>query len=393
MVGIQTSLPAVVKDSYGDISSRHPAERISYRIFSDPTTPPVESLRADTQRYPESVERFLQLPSTLDRRIPDLASQVSAGNNNRYDKAKAVERYLQTNFGYSLETRGKGVDPLADFLFNVRQGHCEYFATAMAVMLRTQGIATRIVNGFHQGDFNETANIWVVRQKNAHSWVEVYFPKEDAWVRFDPTPPADQVAPGFAGGMSGQLSKWLDALETYWIQYFVAYDNQEQRSLAKIARSGLSDYEQNLSSIAGRLQVALNRWWAEIRGDHGAEARSAAIGYALFYVAMAIVALLLVVWAAREIVKSKVWLRIKDLFRRRRPQSIVEFYDRMLRILASKGFTRPAHQTPLEFAFDLGIPEALSVTEKYNRVRFGEKDISLTESDEIEHWLEEISER
>ncbi|HEY2847726.1 MAG TPA: DUF3488 and transglutaminase-like domain-containing protein [Pyrinomonadaceae bacterium] len=391
IVGIQTTLPGVFKDADGDISSKRASERISYRIFSDRSVPPIEALRADDQRYPESVARFLELPHDLDSRVTELASRVAAGKAGRYDKANAIEQYLQTNFGYSLEVRGTGSDPLADFLFNVRQGHCEYFATAMAIMLRTQGIATRVVNGFHQGDYNETADIYVVRQKHAHSWVEVYFPKEDAWVRFDPTPPADQVAPGFAGGMTGQFNKWLDALETYWIQYFVAYDNQEQRSLAKTVRSGFSGYQQGVSSYFSRLQTVINEWWVEARGDRGAARSGAAIGYALLYAAMAIVALLVFVWGLREVVKSKVWRRIADLFRRRKPSSIVEFYDRMQRILASKGFIRQPHQTPLEFACAVGMPEAINVTEKYNRVRFGEHIVSSSESDEIEHWLGDIS--
>ena len=391
IVGIQTTLPGVFKDADGDISSKRPAERISYRIFSDRSVPSVEALRADDQKYPDSVARFLELPHDLDGRVSELASQITAGKTGRYEKAKAIEQYLQTNFGYSLEVRGTGSDPLADFLFNVRQGHCEYFATAMAIMLRTQGIATRVVNGFHQGDYNETADIYVVRQKNAHSWVEVYFPKEEAWVRFDPTPPADQVAPGFASGMTGQFNKWLDALETYWIQYFVAYDNQEQRSLAKSVRSGFTGYQQGISSYFSRLQIVINEWWVEARGDRGAARSGAAIGYALLYAAIAIVGILVFVWGVREVVKSKVWRRVADLFRRRRPASIVEFYDRMLRILASKGFIREPHQTPLEFACAVGMPEAVSVTEKYNRVRFGEKDVSSSESDEIEYWLGEIT--
>ena len=88
------------------------------------------------------------------RRISQFAAQVTGKSNNRYDKAKAVEKYLQTQFGYTLEMKAGGDQPLADFLFNVREGHCEYFASAMAIMLRTQGIATRIVNGFQQGEYN-----------------------------------------------------------------------------------------------------------------------------------------------------------------------------------------------------------------------------------------------
>jgi len=111
----------------------------------------------------------------------------------------------------------------------------------------------------------------------------------------------------------------------------------------------------------------------------------------LLYAAIAIVGILVFVWGVREVVKSKVWRRVADLFRRRRPASIVEFYDRMLRILASKGMVRQPHQTPLEFAFAVGMPEAVSVTEKYNRVRFGVKDLSQQEIAEIGDYLLRLS--
>ena len=391
IVAIRGGPPLIYKDGDGGISSNRTSERISYHVWSDRSRPSDEVLRSDDLRYPRSAERFLELPENLDTRIPKLAESITAGKNDRYDKARAVERYLQTQFGYTLEMKAGGEDPLADFLFNVREGHCEYFATAMAIMLRTQGIATRVVNGFHQGDYNDAADIYVVRQKNAHSWVEVYFPKEDAWVKFDPTPPAGQVAPSSAAGLTGQLSKYVEALETYWIQYFVAYDNREQRSLARSVRSGLSDYQQNLNGYFAQIQNALKSWWSEVRGDSGGGQSIAAAGKAVGLVALIVAAGLLISWLARDVVKLKVWHRLADRFRRRRPVSIVEFYDRMLKVLARKGMIREPHQTPLEFAYAVGVPEAVNVTEKYNRVRFGEKDISTSESDQIEQWLVMIS--
>jgi transglutaminase-like putative cysteine protease len=95
-----------------------------------------------------------------------------------------------------------GADPLADFLFHVKQGHCEYFATALGVMLRTQGIATRVVNGFLPGEYNQAAGAFTVRQSDAHSWVEVYFPQTNSWVTFDPTPPAGRT-PRERTGLAG----------------------------------------------------------------------------------------------------------------------------------------------------------------------------------------------
>lgn len=389
-VAVQGNFPVLYKDTYGAISFSRASERISYKVLSDRTLPSSDRLRADARQYSEETENYLQLPLSYDARIAELAAGVTQASNNRYDKARAIESYLQNNFGYTLEQKSGGTEPLADFLFNVREGHCEYFATAMAVMLRTQGIATRVVNGFQQGEYNETADVYVVRQKNAHSWVEVYFPGENAWVPFDPTPFAGQSS-GAATGIVGQFTKYLEALETFWIQYFVAYDNQEQRSLMRSVRNGFVDYQARTSSYLTAMQETIAEWWADVRGDKGFQTSLIAIGWGIGYLAAAVLAILLLVWAYRKIVKLEVWRALWDRLLGKRRASIIEFYDRMQRVLASKGFKREPHQTPLEFAFAVNMPEAVKVTEKYNRVRFGEKSLSRDEANEIEGWLERIS--
>jgi len=391
VVALQTNLPVVYKDPDGGISSSRISERISYRVLSDRGLPAVDRLRADSQFYPETAREYLQLPESINPRIAQLAASIADGQSTRYDKARAVESYLQSNFGYTLEQRAGGPDPLSNFLFDVREAHCEYFATAMAIMLRTQGIATRVVNGFHQGDYNDTADVYVVRQKNAHSWVEVYFPRENAWVPFDPTPPVGQVAPAQTLGFAGSIRKYIDALETYWIQYFVAYDNQEQRSLMRSVRSGFVEYQARTSNFLGKTQEILGEWWRDIKGDRGSSARLSAVGYGAAYVIGSILGLLLLLWLIRGIVRSEFWRTLTNRFNGKQPPSVVEFYDRMLKILADKGIARQAHQTPLEFAFALNMPEAVTITEKYNRVRFGEKSLSEEEADMIDGWLNNLS--
>src|SRR5258705_2320352 len=102
--------------------------------------------------------------------------------------------------------RAGGPDPLADFLFHVKAGHCEYFSTAMTVMLRTRGIAARVVNGFLPGEYNEASGAYTVRQSDAHSWVEVYFPRTNSWLTFVPTLPAGRTA-RLRLGLPAPLSK------------------------------------------------------------------------------------------------------------------------------------------------------------------------------------------
>src|ERR1700752_462921 len=198
VVALQGDLPFVRVDAEGSIQSRrHDFERMMYKAISDTDEPPAEVLRKDMRAYPASYERYLQLPETLDPRIVSLARTmiIDANARSRYDAAKAIEWQLQRDYGYSLEMKAGGPDPLADFLFNIKSGHCEYFSTAMTVMLRTHGVAARVVNGFLPGEYNETAGAYTVRQSDAHSWVEVYFPETRSWVTFDPTPPSGRVEP------------------------------------------------------------------------------------------------------------------------------------------------------------------------------------------------------
>ena len=390
-IAFQGNFPILTKDTYGTVSYQWSTERTNYKVVSDRSQPSLERLRQDNMSYGEETKNYLQMPLNEDKRIFDLAYLIASKYSNRYDKAKAIEQYLQTNYGYTLEQKAGGNEPLSDFLFNVREGHCEYFATAMAMMLRTQGVATRIVNGFHGGDYNDAADMTVVRQKNAHSWVEVYFPKENTWVTFDPTPFSSDGSSGGATGFTGTISKYLEALDALWIQYFVAFDNQEQSSLARSVKNSLSEYQDQTSSYLGAIQNIVAEWWAEARGDNGAEARMAAIGYAIAAIAGLVMLFFLLRWLVRRIIALAIWRRIwKRLYSGPRA-SIVEFYDRMVAVLAENGFTREPYQTPLEFAYAVDLPEAVKITEKYNRVRFGEKDLSADEVSEIDSWLSRLS--
>jgi len=390
---IRSGASEIAKDSEGGFSM-HPAafERVSYTVYSDTFVPPPNQLRRDNSSYPRSAFRYLNVPSNLDSRIGRLASSwiEQERASTRYDIAKAVERHLQNDFGYTLDLRAGGQDPLSDFLFNVREGHCEYFATAMAIMLRTQGIATRVVNGFQQGEYNDTAGVYVVRQQNAHSWVEVYFPGERIWVPFDPTPFAGQNLESGSGTMFGRISKYLEALETFWIQYFVSYDDQEQRSLFRSFRDGATQYRDTGASWASAIQGRFMEWWSRLRGDEGMVSSAKALGIALGGL-FGIAGLVLILrWLWRKIAKLAVWGRIADWLSRRQVVTTVGFFARLQDILEARGFTRTPDQTPLEFAYASGFNEAVKVTEKYNAVRFGEMKLRKDESDDIENWLKAL---
>lgn len=386
-VGVQGNFQLLVKDLYGGISFQRTGERSTYRVLSDTSLPPEASLRRDNGAYPIQFGNYLQIPDGMDPRISELAENVTKGYRTRYDAARATENYLQTQFGYTLELKAGGQDPLADFLFNVREGHCEYFATAMVMMLRTQGIAARLATGFQQGDYNETADVFVVRQRHAHAWVEVYFPGEEVWVPFDPTPAAGQELSGTPAGIAGQVSKYLEALEMFWIQYFVAFDNQEQRSMFTSVKKGFSEFQDNAGTYADSIRILLAEWWKDVRGDNGFEVRAAAVGYAVAAVSFVVVGIVFLFFLWRWLRRINIWSRLVTRFLPRPRGSVVEFYEQMIRSLEERGLVRAPHQTPMEFAHAVAIPEVIGITDRYNSVRFGKRDLSPTERAEIENWL------
>ncbi|HKO43715.1 MAG TPA: DUF3488 and transglutaminase-like domain-containing protein [Pyrinomonadaceae bacterium] len=375
-IAIQGDFQVVRVDAEGSIQVRKLGfDRIMYKALSDMTEPDAATLQLDRQRYPASIERYLQLPDSLDPRIEARANAmvVNARARNRYDVAKAIETQLQQDYGYSLEMKATGPDPLADFLFNVQAGHCEYFSTAMAIMLRTHGIPARVVNGFLPGEYNEAADAYTVRQSDAHSWVEVYFPESRSWVTFDPTPAAGRTEP-VSTGIVAQLGKYAAALELIWFQYVVGYDKQEQRSLANYLNNQLFELRRALTAMLTVVRVAVTSQ-----------------PYLIIAILVVVIMLPLLLFAVTR-VRRFGWRRalLVEGEPARQRRSVIVFYERMMHLLEQRGFQRDAYLTPLEFAGATKLDAAIEVTRAYNRVRFGGQELSRREINEIEQSLKEL---
>jgi hypothetical protein len=257
----------------------------------------------------------------------------------------------------------------------------------MAVMLRTEGIAARVVNGFQMGEYNDAADAYTVTQRDAHSWVEVYFPETDSWVTFDPTP-ADGRPPRHHTGLSASLSKYAEALELMWIQYVVGYDKQEQRSLATGLRNRLYNYRRAMSDGLDNLTALAVQWWHTITGRSGSEHPwlwgAGGVLLLLLPLFLLVMLLSLLVGRARRL---GLWRGLRFWRRQNEGRSVIDFYERMTTVLAARGLERAESETPLEFATATGMAEAVKITRAYNRVRFGEQKLSATEAAEIEEWL------
>jgi len=149
----------------------------------------IQQLRAASTDYPDIIRtRYLQLPYDLPPRVRQLADGITSGIDNPYDKAKAIESYLRTNYPYDLEIPAPPADQdVTDyFLFDLKRGYCDYYATAMVVLARASGLPARFVSGYSSGSYDAINAEYIVRELNAHSWAEIYFPGL-GWIEFEPT--------------------------------------------------------------------------------------------------------------------------------------------------------------------------------------------------------------
>lgn len=211
-------------------------------------------------------ERMLELPPQLDPRVRELADRVAGAERDPEKAARALERWLKSNLGYTLELPGDVEDPLSDFLFNRKEGHCEHFATALAVLLRTRGIPSRVTVGFFGGE--RGVDRYVVRAGDAHAWVEAL--TQDGWLTLDATPDAGRGNQPIA--VMAMLSDLLERLEELWRSKVVDYSLIDQvqfvRQLVKPPRERSAEPQRDGSTrvparaIAVAIGAALLTWFA-----------------------------------------------------------------------------------------------------------------------------------
>jgi transglutaminase-like putative cysteine protease len=183
-----------------------------YTVTSYVSVADKAALRRASSTYPDYIrQKYLQLPSTLPQRVKDLAHKVAGEQATAYDKAEVVESFLRTTYRYAPTVRAPppGRDPVDFFLFDLKEDFCEYFASAMVVMLRELGVPARVVEGYTAGTLDPNSGKFVVKELDAHAWVEVYFPLY-GWIEFEPTPSqapifrvdSEAIGGGTAGGDS-----------------------------------------------------------------------------------------------------------------------------------------------------------------------------------------------
>ncbi len=362
---------------------------LNYTAYSEITIPAEEELRSDRSNYPDRIKDiYLQLPD-LSERVKELAYQIGDGYDTAYDTSLAIQNFLMQNYEYSLDVqRTADLLPLEDFLFINKAGHCEYYATSMAILLRILGIPTRVVNGFAQGRWNEFGNFFTVRRSDAHAWVEVFFPSY-GWIAFDPTP---AVAFGdtyqqFAERKSfvASLYRYSEYLRVRWNRYIVDYSREDQAQAIFRAFMATRSARRNLRDSISRLKQHLKNTvihisWREIG-----------------FLAGIISAGLLFIYVVSRMF-TRFHIRLPGFRKRKKTprKKIIGFYHTMLQILAKKGISKQASSTPGEFAqyvaqqhVDYGN-DVCHITDVYYALRYGHTNLTREELFYIERLLKKM---
>ena len=321
-----------------------PPGPVQYEFVAQIGEPNVELLRElGDPEVDEARQGYLRRTEGLSPEVHELAVRLTKDATSRYDKVDALMGHL-AGFAYTTDLEPSqrvrdGADPLEGFLFDTRAGHCEFFASALAVLGREAGIPTRLVNGYYGAHYNALGDFYAVRQADAHSWVEIWFGPEAGWVTFDPTPPGGRTA-GDDAPLLPALNEAFDALRNAYLEYVIDYNLTKQLNLLEglgMRRSGgrhpRIDWRGVMSWVAGAAALGGLVWW---------------------------------------------WRR------RRRPKipEAQRLYDDVLRVLARAGFERDPTESPTRFAdriaseLEDGDPLRRFVA-AYERIRFGREPDDL----------------
>src|SRR6266542_2709687 len=231
---------ALASDDMGSVFVPSASARLHYVVDSElePPRPPDMPVPGAGTGFTESEHRrYLQLP-TLSPMISKLARETTAGSRDPYEAALKLTAFLSLKYKYTLGLkRQTQLEPLEEFLFVRRSGNCEYFAAALAVMLRSIGIPARVVAGFQRGEWNPYGRYFMVTLADAHSWVEAYFDGL-GWITLDPSPRAEAEAEAW---QLGTLSLYVDAARMRWYRYIINWSLQDQMIAAATVQRQASD--------------------------------------------------------------------------------------------------------------------------------------------------------
>lgn len=352
------------------------ARHMNYEVISEMGEASPELLRAAPRDYENVIEpRDFQLLTSNDLQpeTRELARRITQDADNPYDCAVALQQWLSgQDFTYTLDLpvlpRNNAVDV---FIMETRRGHCELFASALALMLRSLGIPTRVVTGFRGGEYDEDNQAYTVRASDAHLWVEVLFPGY-GWVVFDPSPRLEDTELGQLDRISRAMSRVTLEAKMFWYRNVIGFDRTFSfDQLRMFARSSLGLIPGLSDSVA--LPIAAGGWQAPA-------------GLLLFVFLGGLAVLFTITRMQREKIRYSL---TPDQWRARR------LYRSLLRMgkragLPIQGLTAEEFLSALTGAATFDANRASTLVREYNEVRFGGRALGVPEYRELRRMLREL---
>jgi transglutaminase-like putative cysteine protease len=360
-----------------------PASRIRYSVISQAPQLAADERIASAQDYPDAIlAHYLQVPMA-SQHVADLARRVSREATTPFERTLAIQQHLLKNYSYSLEADTATLShPLEEFLFTRKTGYCEHYATAMVVMLRTVGIPARLVTGFLATEWNEYGGYFTVRQRDAHAWVEVYFPRS-GWITMDPTP---TVSAAVSTSRWAPLTRFGESVRLQWDRLFVRYSVKDQLAVVYGVREGTDALRERVSRWASLLSAPIDQTFSRllhmVRAFH--------LGMLELVVGAIVIGLAL----SLLILRDRIALWATTHLPTSHPQLvIVQLYTRMLRTMERHGVSKPPAATASEFArlvehkWKAAGPIVANVTALYHQGRFGRTPLT---PDELSRAAEQV---
>ncbi len=300
--------------------------------------------RAKRTNDPTFIKKYLQLPETLPDRVRDKAKAITKGLVNPYDKVESIERYLSKTYPYTMEVKPpeKGRDVVDYFLFDLKKGYCTYHSTAMVVLVRSLGIPARWVKGFATGTYDVGSGTYMVKESDAHAWVEVYF-GDHGWVPFEPTATFQMPA--------------------------------VQDEPKSVSQTG--DREEADTTTGENVVIDVKQGEEEQFGT----VKNAGFGFVLILTVGFVI---------------RYWLSLRARLYSLRINRVRDFYLDLMYLLEGKGYSRSHNQTPYEFAWSIRdqFPtvhtEILLLTEGYLREQYGNHKVTEKQYEQFKKAWETI---
>lgn len=321
--------------------------------------------------------------------IAKLAQDITEGAGLAVEKAKKIETYLQNNYEYTLEQGGSSYsNPVGAFLFETRRGHCELFSSAMCLMVRSLDIPSRLVIGYFTDEWNPYGEYFLVRESNAHAWVEIWIDGY-GWVAFDPTPPQSLPLSPANRNVFARISHMYDSLRVKWYNYVIDFDYEYQRIITRYMIKKMFGFMALTNDV-------LDKVFSLRRPRPSSPIRMLAILMMVFFIIAGTFVLFQTTRSSKKTgsLLSRLALKKKRLSK---PESmyISKLFMQIQEKLNQLGYSVERGETPLEFASDVVMKNArfsdfVPFTLLYYRLRYGNPELNEQDIEVIEGICKEL---